>query len=253
MARSAILLPQHGENVSDTSVSDTKRRRSRSDEFGVNVIGIRIGYALGGLGWLTCSVIAVRMGGEAWLNLLVWLFGSVIGWWAGILISPDPTEQGQFLSFRRAVSAFLSGFLLAKLDVLFQGAVARNLITGTFLGRILLFATACLICAQFTYVARHDLRVRQSHVAAQDASVAVPNVTTAQRVLRLVTAVFAIAAIGIVVMLIVPLEVLPEWKFVIALGAVSTLAFLASTDSVRKWLFGRTSSLIAGPSELPPG
>src|SRR5437763_9586506 len=112
----------------------------------VNIVGIRIGYVLGGVGWLGCYVVASQLGGETWLNVLICLFGSTIGWWAGILISPDSTEHGQFVSFRKAVSVFLSGFVLAKLDVLFQGAVAHNLANSPiFIGRIFLFATTCMI------------------------------------------------------------------------------------------------------------
>jgi len=33
-------------------------------------------------------------------------------------LAKDPTEQGSFIDFRKALSAFLSGFVLAKLDVL---------------------------------------------------------------------------------------------------------------------------------------
>src|SRR3954466_9047355 len=64
----------------------------------------------------------------------------------------------QILGFRKALSAFITGFVLAKLDLLFQGAVARNLANSpVFIGRIFLFATTMMICAQFTYVARHNL------------------------------------------------------------------------------------------------
>jgi hypothetical protein len=56
------------------------------------------------------------------------------------------------------VSAFLGGFVLAKLDLLFQGTVAHDLAANPiFIGRVFLFATTCLICSQFTYVARHNL------------------------------------------------------------------------------------------------
>jgi hypothetical protein len=92
------------------------------------------------------------------LNILTCLFGGAAGWWAGILISPDPTEQAQFSVFRKTLSAFLGGFVLAKIDLLFQGAMAQNLAADPiFVGRLFLFITTFLICAQFTYVARHDL------------------------------------------------------------------------------------------------
>jgi hypothetical protein len=132
-----------------------------------NLIGIRIGYGLGGIAWLVCFVAAWRLaelGPDApseetrWLNIVVCLFGSIVGWWLGFLISPDPTERGKFSTVLKTLSTFVSGFALAKIDVLFQGAVAKNMATDAiFIGRILLCTTTALICAQFTYVARHDL------------------------------------------------------------------------------------------------
>jgi len=131
------------------------------DEPKPNMIGIRTGYALGGMAWLVCFVAAWQLAdseGMGWLNILVCLFGSIVGWWLGILLSPDPTERGKFSTVLKTLSTFVSGFALAKIDVLFQGAVAKNMATDPiFIGRILFFTTTALICAQFTYVARHDL------------------------------------------------------------------------------------------------
>src|SRR5262245_3341991 len=84
----------------------------------LNVVGIQAGYALGGIAWLACFFVATRIVSDTrveppstiWLNILSCLLGSIIGWWVGILMSPDPTERGQFLGFRKALSAFLSGF-----------------------------------------------------------------------------------------------------------------------------------------------
>jgi hypothetical protein len=132
-----------------------------------NKAGIRTGYVLGGIAWLVCFVAAWQLAAfgpagpseaTGWLNILVCLFGSIVGWWLGILLSPDPTERGKFSTVLKTLSTFVSGFALAKIDVLFQGAVAKNMTTDPiFIGRILFFTTTALICAQFTYVARHDL------------------------------------------------------------------------------------------------
>jgi len=127
----------------------------------LNMAGIRTGYALGGTAWLVCFVAAWLLADSpsvGWLNIMVGLFGSIVGWWLGILLSPDPTERGKFSTVLKTLSTFVSGFALAKIDVLFQGAVAKNMTTDpVFIGRILFFTTTALICAQFTYVARHHL------------------------------------------------------------------------------------------------
>jgi len=120
-----------------------------------NKLSLATGYVLGAMGFVVCFIIAFQMDGERGLNVLIAIFGSAAGWSTGMLISPYRTEQSQFLDFRKSVSTFVSGFLLAKLDALFQSAVARNLvISATFADRVLIFATTFVICLQFTYVSR---------------------------------------------------------------------------------------------------
>jgi hypothetical protein len=205
----------------------------------VNIIGIRIGYALGGLAWLMCFVVASQMDGAAWLNILTCLFGSTIGWWAGILISPDPSEKGQFLEFRRSVSAFLSGFVLAKLDLLFQGAVAHDLAASPiFIGRLFLFATTSLICAQFTYVARHDL-APQSLPAAVSVSAAA-DIPRTQRLVRLLGVAVVLVALMSLVYVNYRHLLNVEQSVILLLFAVGAIALTASTTTIRKWLLGKT-------------
>ena len=120
--------------------------------------GIWIGYALGAIALPGCFVIATQMGAEKWLNILICIFGSIVGWSAGMLVSPKTGEERQFSEFRKAISAFISGFVLAKLDLLF-GGIGNNPSNGPLLlGRILLFGTTFLLCLQFTYVARSYLK-----------------------------------------------------------------------------------------------
>jgi hypothetical protein len=130
----------------------------------LNNVGIWIGYGLGALALPGCFVIAARMGAEIWLNMLICIFGSIVGWSAGMLFSPKPGEQPQFSEYRKAISAFISGFVLAKLDLLF--AASNTPPNSTLvLGRMLLFATTCLLCLQFTYVARSYLSISKADSA----------------------------------------------------------------------------------------
>ena len=152
----------------DTSKTEEPERKDTNGKSRrANMVGITTGYAMGGTAWLVCFYVAWRLTGccggvqpdaAKWLNVMTCLVGSIVGWWLGILISPDPTERKPFSSVLKTLSTFISGFALAKIDVFFQGAVAKNMTTDPiFIGRILLFTTTALICAQFTYVARHDL------------------------------------------------------------------------------------------------
>jgi hypothetical protein len=209
----------------------------------VNIVGIRIGYVLGGSGWLACYVVASQVGGETWLNVLICLFGSTIGWWAGILISPDPAEQGQFVGVRKAVSVFLSGFILAKLDVLFQGAVARNLANSPiFIGRIFLFATTCMICAQFTYVARHNLRVQPSASPPAMNVAGATSISLGQRLLRITGILALVGALSLLYIHYLPSLNIGRSVIVILIAA-SAIMFLGSTNTARDWLLGKNDAI----------
>ena len=43
------------------------------------------------------------------LNLLLCLFGSLLGWFAGFMAAPYDNEKDAFLSIGKAITAFLSG------------------------------------------------------------------------------------------------------------------------------------------------
>src|SRR4051794_34424531 len=51
------------------------------------------------------------------LNYIVLMIGSITGWLLGILISPyGEDEKTQFSNYAKVVSAFISGYLLSKVD-----------------------------------------------------------------------------------------------------------------------------------------
>ncbi|HXA20550.1 MAG TPA: hypothetical protein VN380_26460 [Thermoanaerobaculia bacterium] len=135
-----------------------KRILAAFEEF-VRVMGpgIVIGYIFGLLIYITCFVIAVLMRPqEWWLNLLLCFFGGIVGWSAGVLLSPvTKSQKDAFAGYGKALSAFVSGFVVAKLEVLlktFGGAPA--LYNSLMIGRLLLFGTTFFLGFQFTFVAR---------------------------------------------------------------------------------------------------
>jgi hypothetical protein len=115
-----------------------------------------IGYVVGALFYIICFVIAFKMNSDWWLNLLPCLFGGVVGWCMGMLLSPlTHYESIQFSAYGKAVSAFVTGFVIAKLETLFPGALTAQVVTTpAFVGRLLLFAITFCIGLQFTFVAR---------------------------------------------------------------------------------------------------
>jgi hypothetical protein len=115
-----------------------------------------IGYVLGAAADAMCFVIAMKMGGEWWLNVLICLFGSIVGWCVGMWLSPlDPFERHEFGDYAKALSAFIGGFLIAKLDLMFATAVTVQAVsTIAFVGRALLFGTTFGVAFQFTFAGR---------------------------------------------------------------------------------------------------
>jgi hypothetical protein len=120
--------------------------------------GILLGYVLGVLTYIACFVIAFRMPPyeEWWLNVLLCLFGGIVGWSLGVLLSPmTREEEGKFTGYGRALSAFASGFLIAKLDLLLKSIPTNlNVQAVVLIGRALLFGTALFVGFQFTFVVR---------------------------------------------------------------------------------------------------
>lgn len=123
--------------------------------FGQFSLGIQIGLWLGAVFFIACFVIAALLD-KWWLNELLCIFGGVIGWFLGILGSPTSRVQSEkFLEYRRALSAFLSGFVLAKVDFLIS-RLDMDKIGDPYLqlGRVLLFLITFCVALQFTFVTR---------------------------------------------------------------------------------------------------
>jgi hypothetical protein len=124
--------------------------------------GIAAGYFLGALLYVACFVIAFKMRptDEWWLNVLLCLFGGIVGWTVGVLLSPmTKAEESKFTGYGKALSAFVSGFVVAKLDLLLKNL---NLSPSTdaivLIARLLLFGTMFCVNFQFTFIARWRYR-----------------------------------------------------------------------------------------------
>ena len=115
---------------------------------------VALGYGLGIISsiFLLCYCFNIE---SPMINLLLVLFGGLLGWVTGILATPvDRAERKLFSTYVAAISTFLSGFVVAKLDRLFEEGLAQNAFTQLVFQRLLLFASAFLLGCLFTFVGR---------------------------------------------------------------------------------------------------
>jgi len=97
-----------------------------------------------------------------WEDDLGWLsaaLGALVGWAAGILSAPyNRRESTQFRVYGKLASAFLTGFLLAKIDRVFDLGIDEKygpLILHERFARNLMVATSCFFIAMIsTFIVR---------------------------------------------------------------------------------------------------
>ena len=116
---------------------------------------VKIGYGLGAIALVTLVGAAFNVGQSYWMNILVLLFGGLLGWVTGILATPlDSNEKSQFSAYAAAISTFLTGFVVAKADKLFELTVANGVPSAMLFGQALIFGSAFLLGALFTFIGR---------------------------------------------------------------------------------------------------
>jgi len=117
-------------------------------------IKVLSGYFLGAAAFATSIVIA-RTIDLWWLNVAICIFGFALGWNVGFLLSPFPEEKLEFVTLGKAVAAFVGGFLVAKLDVLFAAPQLQKLVgSDVSVTRFLLFGITFFVGVQTTWVGR---------------------------------------------------------------------------------------------------
>ena len=90
------------------------------------------------------------------LNLTIFIVASVIGWILGILGTPyDQGEQKRFSSIARVASAFVTGYLAAKLDSVITAVLSPDVLLNPLPGfRAMLLVGAALLATLGTFVYR---------------------------------------------------------------------------------------------------
>jgi len=121
-----------------------------------NYTTILVAIAIGPLCLIICAILASWMNSkleEPAATWLVQLAGMACGAFLGFLASPKaPGEQAAFLTFAKAISAFLSGYALSKIDhlidTLFQGNIYKDQMV---VARLLIFFIAMIISFMIAY------------------------------------------------------------------------------------------------------
>jgi hypothetical protein len=72
-----------------------------------------------------CGTLVSAVGYLLWIwhdpdAILYSILGASLGWCAGMLVAPFPHEKTMFVEYSKAVSGFLSGFLVAKVDKVWE-------------------------------------------------------------------------------------------------------------------------------------
>jgi len=103
---------------------------------------------------LLCVLIVLK-------DTLAWLacaFGLAAGWATGFLLAPYQSEQQRFKEYVKFISVFISGYLVSKLDKLFDlwfdPEHGPLLLHSIIAHRILICFTSFMMAAVTTYVAR---------------------------------------------------------------------------------------------------
>jgi hypothetical protein len=90
------------------------------------------------------------------MNLAILALASGAGWLIGTIISPyDSKEEAAFSNYSKAVSAFASGYLVAKIDKIVEHVFSPEfLATPDAAFRMILFLGGFIIAVLITFVAR---------------------------------------------------------------------------------------------------
>lgn len=125
-----------------------------------NVLGSNrstlVGLVVGPLGLIFCAILGCAVTGKLKdmpLTLLIQFAGIAGGAFLGFLASPKVAgEQAAFLTFAKAISAFLSGYALSKIDhlieALFNGDIYKDRLVAS---RLLIFFVAVIISFMTAY------------------------------------------------------------------------------------------------------
>ncbi|NOI77346.1 hypothetical protein F0224_16795 [Vibrio coralliilyticus] len=115
-----------------------------------------IGYTLGTIAFVYAIYAAFTFGvskQDSAFNVLLCVAGGLFGWITGILLTPKEDEKKDFSKIGGALFTFVTGFLLAKLEPIFD-AELNGQEPSTMLTAVLLFVVCFGVGALFVFVGR---------------------------------------------------------------------------------------------------
>jgi hypothetical protein len=119
-------------------------------------LGPWIGYLLAFAALVLILWAAARPGAPASLSIQIIVAGALIGWVVGILMTPlSPGEKSHFSEYGAAISTFVTGYLVAKIDRIFDLSIKdRADVDALLIGRVLMFVSAFILGAGATSIWR---------------------------------------------------------------------------------------------------
>jgi hypothetical protein len=104
---------------------------------------------------LVCCFVVGSYRRDYAVNISILVLGTSLGWILGMALSPyNVKEQGDFGAYLKAVSAFFSGYLVAKIDPLAKYLSPMFQSTPDQGFRIILFFAALIVSMGMTFVNR---------------------------------------------------------------------------------------------------
>jgi len=116
------------------------------------MMGSCVGAALCLLALLALSILIRANVQDAYLNLALLVLAWVIGWILGTLAAPyTKKEETQFTAYAKAVSVFVSGYLVGKLDRLATDIFSPEILMKPIAAfRLVAFVATVLLAALVT-------------------------------------------------------------------------------------------------------
>ena len=103
-------------------------------------------------------------------NNLIIIFGLVLGWGTGMYLSPYSEEEAsKFVTAGQAISVFISGYALAKVDRLVESSLFTQSNAANYENwvKVGMFVTAFLIMSVMVFAAREYLELDQTTTKRQ--------------------------------------------------------------------------------------
>jgi hypothetical protein len=105
------------------------------------------------------AVCSIRMGTEPQdvaINATIMILGSAFGWLCGTAMTPfNDKERGNFTTFAKAASAFISGYLVGKVDKAVETVLSPVFLSQPLAAfRVMLFAASVIIALMLTIIYR---------------------------------------------------------------------------------------------------